>query len=87
MPSIAVSEMAEPLKKLSELPMGTRATIRLIRSEEIKVGLLSLGVSEGESITLSDAAPLGGPIAFKLHGTKVALRLQDASQILVEVSE
>lgn len=87
MPRIAASEMAEPLKKLSELPLGTHATIRSIGSEEIRVGLLNLGVSEGENVILSDAAPLGGPIAFKLHGTKVALRLHDASQILVEVTE
>jgi ferrous iron transport protein A len=80
------SEVNAPLHKLSELPLGTKGIIRKINSEEIKVGLLSLGLTLGEQVTLSDLAPFGGPIALKLHGTKVAIRKQDAASILVEVA-
>lgn len=71
-------------KKLAGLSVGTTCLIRSIESEELMVGLMELGITLGERIVISDLAPMGGPMAIRFNGTKIAIRKEDAARILVE---
>ena len=80
-------KISAELKKLSSLSVGKTCLIRSIESEELKVGLMELGITLGERIIISDLAPLGGPIAIRFNGTKIAIRKEDAARIIVEETE
>lgn len=70
---------------LDELPAGSRG-----RVVEIKGGgrhqrrMLDMGFIPGAEVNVVRKAPLGDPVAYRVKGTAVALRQEDASSILVE---
>ncbi len=66
------------------LPMFKQAVIRDILDSPLKINLMELGFLPGKTITLCHLAPLGGPMAFKLDETILALRKTEAS--LIEVN-
>lgn len=72
-------------KKLSAFSKGESGRVVTIRTDSLKVLLLGLGLAEGDKFTLSDIAPLGDPIAIRTASTKIAIRKNDAEQILAEV--
>ena len=72
-----------PAHSLCELRKGDQAQILEIRSQELEVALLKLGVSKGDQLVLSNVAPFGGPMAICINGTKISLRKQDASHIWI----
>jgi ferrous iron transport protein A len=46
---------------------------------------MELGFLPGKSITLRHSAPMGGPMAFQLDETILALRKNEASLIKVQL--
>jgi DtxR family transcriptional regulator, Mn-dependent transcriptional regulator len=46
--------------------------------------LMDLGLVPGSLVERADRAPFGGPIAFRLRGVTMALRLSDAEKVSVE---
>jgi Fe2+ transport system protein FeoA/Mn-dependent DtxR family transcriptional regulator len=72
---------------LGELPTGSE-----IRVVEIRGGgkhqrrLLDMGFVPGAEVTVIRKAPLGDPVEYRVKGTAVALRREDADTILVEES-
>lgn len=70
--------------KLSELPLGAKAVIESFTDESMSVKLLEMGCLPGEWVEVSNIAPLGDPIAIKVSGYKLSLRLSEAETILVK---
>ena len=69
---------------LFEVNVGSRARV----SELLSIGLsrrrmLDLGLIPGTIINVIRKSPLGDPIAYNLRGALIALRKEEAKQILV----
>lgn len=47
--------------------------------------LLDLGFIKNSKITIQSISPLGDPIAYNIHNTIIALRKDDAENILIEI--
>jgi Fe2+ transport system protein FeoA/Mn-dependent DtxR family transcriptional regulator len=70
---------------LGELPVGSRARV----AEVLGVGkhqrrMLDMGFVPGAGVTVVRRAPLGDPVEYRVKGTAVALRRDDADSVLVE---
>ena len=65
---------------------GDTVLIRSVRSTESHVfrKLLSMGLTEGRSVTVLRRAPFGDPIAISALGFTLSLRLSEARLIEVE---
>jgi ferrous iron transport protein A len=71
--------------KLSELPIGSSATVRdFPRSGATFVRLREMGLLAGTKVTLIRTAPLGDPLEIKLRGYHLSLRKTEAE--LIEVT-
>jgi ferrous iron transport protein A len=67
------------------IPVTHAAIIQEILDSPLKINLMELGFMPGKMITLHHSAPLGGPMAFKLDETILALRKNEASLIEVQL--
>lgn len=70
--------------RLSEMKKGQRGRVISIEEPELATAMLRMGLGPGESFVFTDSAPFGGPIALRLEGGKIALRLHDARHIHVQ---
>ncbi|WP_353123029.1 FeoA family protein [Dysgonomonas capnocytophagoides] len=73
--------------KLSELKYGETASITGLSDQcrgEARRRLLDLGFVRGTIITVQNISPLGNPVAYSLRETLIALRTEQADQILIE---
>ncbi len=71
-------------KKLSELNIGESGTVVRFEKDDIFLKLMEMGFIEGEKVTIEQVASFGDPIAIKIAGYKVSLRLSEADKIIVE---
>ena len=70
---------------LSNLLLGDKCKVNsLIAHGPIRRRLLDLGLIAGTEVMALDQSPSGDPIAYFIRGAVIALRSEDASQILVE---
>ncbi len=67
-----------------KLPMNRPGKILEILPSPLKINLMELGFLPGKEITLQHLAPSGGPMAFQLEETLLALRKSEAALIRVE---
>ncbi|PZX50942.1 FeoA family protein [Algoriphagus chordae] len=67
------------------IPVSRAAIIQEILDSPLKINLMELGFLPGKTITLQHSAPLGGPMAFRLEETILALRKTEASLIEVQL--
>ena len=68
--------------KLSELKINQSAIIESVGiNNQMARRLHELGFIKGQKIVCSNIGLFGSPIAFKLSGTKIALRKKDAQLI------
>lgn len=72
------------MKKLSEIEVGKSVIIKGFENNEIFIKLMEMGCIPGESIKITQIAPLGDPISINVAGYNLSLRLNEADQILVE---
>jgi ferrous iron transport protein A len=73
--------------KLSELPIGSSATIREFpKTGSSALRLREMGLLVGTKLTLLRAAPLGDPLEIKIRGYHLTLRKSEAENVLVEPS-
>lgn len=73
---------------LSSIPIGYSAEIASIKSNfENKERLLELGFTKDTKITVLHKSPSGDPIAYGIRGAVMALRKEDADNILITVKE
>jgi len=73
------------LQKLSELPVGSAATVREFPKQGSSfLRLREMGLMPGTTLVLVRTAPLGDPIEIKVRGYNLTLRKSEAEHILVE---
>ena len=47
--------------------------------------LLDLGFTKGSEINIQNISPLGDPTSYLIHNTIIALRKEDAQNIIIEI--
>lgn len=67
------------------IPRKRAALIKEIMDSPLKINLMELGFLPGKTIILNHIAPMGGPMAFKLEESILALRKSEASLIEVQL--
>lgn len=67
------------------LPIAKSALIINILNSPLKINLMELGFMPGKELTLNFAAPFGGPMAFQLEDTVLALRKSEAALIQIKL--
>jgi ferrous iron transport protein A len=76
--------MSAPIK-LSDLPIGSSATVREFpKSGSAFVRLREMGLLAGTQVTLIRTAPMGDPLEIKVRGYNLSLRKSEADHVLVE---
>jgi ferrous iron transport protein A len=73
------------LKTADQISVTQTAIIKEIIDSPLKLNLMELGFLPGKVITLKHSAPMGGPMAFQLDETILALRKTEASLIEVQL--
>lgn len=67
---------------LADISPGQSATILDITGDDaIAIRLMEMGLTEGETIRLIGAAPLGDPLEISVRGYKLSLRKLEAQRI------
>lgn len=59
--------------------------IRSITDSKLGSRLMDLGCLPGEIIMISNTAPLGCPVAVRVAGSELSLRVEEAASVLVEL--
>ncbi|NQS76878.1 MAG: ferrous iron transport protein A [Peptococcaceae bacterium] len=74
------------LVPLHLLSPGTSGKVnRLIAEGNTRRRMLDLGLIRGTRVVALQKSPSGDPVAYEIRGAVIALRSEEASQILVEV--
>lgn len=75
----------KPMKPLTDLGEGEKATIQFIRGgKSIVQRLNSMGLTKGAQIKLQKSSPFSGPVEISIRGCKVALGRGVAKKIFVQ---
>ena len=73
---------------LDKVPLNIPVKMIYIKSDfENKKRLIELGFTEGCEIIPVHISPLGDPTAYSIRGTIIALRREDAKNIIVNLKE
>ena len=74
------------MKKLSELEINQEAIIfKLNCNDELKQRFYSFGIIKGTPIKIDEISMAKNTIALDVDGTEIALRIDEAKQIDVEL--
>lgn len=65
-------------------PGGTARVVGMDLEGPVRNRLIEMGMTIGQQVTVRRKAPLGGPMSVELRGYHLALRLAEASRILIE---
>ena len=72
--------------KLSDLHKGQKAIIKKITaSDDLKHRFFSFGIIKGTHIRVDEVSLSKNTIAFDVDGTEIAIRIEEAKTIEVEV--
>lgn len=78
--------MNENLMALNQIPVGAFAKVKqLISQGNARRRLLDLGLIRDTIVESLRKSPAGDPIAYQIRGAVIALRSEEASNILVEI--
>jgi Fur family ferric uptake transcriptional regulator len=70
---------------LSELRQGQRATVKRVGGNGIlRKRILEMGINPGSEIYVEKYAPLKDPLELIIKGYHLSLRVEEASQIVVD---
>ncbi|MBL0054006.1 MAG: ferrous iron transport protein A [Bacteroidetes bacterium] len=69
--------------KLSQMHKGESGIIDSFTNDEMKLKLMEMGCLPGEKISISSHAPFGCPVAIKLSGYTLSLRMEEAENVIV----
>ena len=76
------------VKHLNELePKEKGRIVRVGGRKGIRRRLLDMGVVSGAMVEVQRVAPLGDPVEVRVKGYELALRLEEAANIQIEVKE
>lgn len=70
---------------LAELKKGQKAIITDLNIDAVPLKLLEMGCLPGNVVELLQVAPLGDPIYINVNESHVAIRMETAAQIDVEL--
>ena len=71
--------------KLSRLKSGEKAVVKeIMLNNSLKTRLGDMGMIKGIEIVLIRTAPFGDPIEVQVGNTFIALRINDAENVIVE---
>ncbi|KAB1156985.1 FeoA family protein [Flavobacterium luteum] len=70
---------------ISSLKKGEKAIISAFDVASIPLKLLEMGCLPGNSVELLQIAPFGDPLYLNINGSHVAIRLETACEIEVEI--
>ena len=70
---------------LTQLKKGERAIILDVNIDAIPLKLLEMGCLPGNSIELIQIAPLGDPLYFNINDAHVAIRIETALDITINI--
>ncbi|NLP00539.1 MAG: ferrous iron transport protein A [Clostridiaceae bacterium] len=77
--------MGDSVFPLNYLPLGKKARVKaLISVGSTRRRMLDLGIISNTEVEALQKSPSGDPIAYCIRGAVIALRSEEASQILVE---
>ena len=71
--------------KLSQLKPGEQGTIVAFTDLEMSVKLMEMGCLPGNVVELLQIAPFGDPLYLDVNGSHLAIRVETAKQIEVEI--
>ena len=75
----------KPLSQLEPREMGR--IVKVGGGRGIRRRLLDMGVVSGAMVEVQRVAPLGDPVEIRVKGYDLALRLEEAANIQVELAE
>ncbi|WP_177730633.1 FeoA family protein [Flavobacterium inviolabile] len=70
---------------LAQIKKGQKAVIKDFNVDVIPLKLLEMGCLPGNTVELLQIAPLGDPLYINVNDSHVAIRIETASQIEVEI--
>ena len=72
---------------LDQLPIGGHARITSMQCKGLaRRRLMDLGILPGAAIMAELRSPLGDPVAYRVRGALIALRREQAAEILIETA-
>ena len=75
-------------KRLDDLLLGQKGTVkRLEVTGDQRRRLMDLGLLPGTVVTVAMDSPLGDPTAYRIREALIALRKDQARQIVIEIEE
>jgi ferrous iron transport protein A len=75
------------MKRLSQLSVGSKATIHSFEKNDLFLKLMEMGCVPGEMVKVEQIAPLGDPISITVAGYNLSLRIDEADNVFVEEIE
>lgn len=76
-----------PYIPLNALPIGQKAKVKMLVSDgTVRRRMLDLGLIADTVVEALHKSPSGDPTAYCIRGAVVALRSEEAGQIIVEVN-
>jgi ferrous iron transport protein A len=72
---------------LAQLSKGQKAIVVEVNIDEIPLKLLEMGCLPGNRIELIQIAPFGDPMYFNVNDSHVAIRIETAKEIIVELEK
>lgn len=69
------------MRTLDQLKPGEKGTIFNIKSSDITIKLLEMGLLPGKNVQYNFKAPLGDPISVQISGYSLSLRVDEAQLI------
>lgn len=72
---------------LDKLKIGQSACIQAFTDNFLSLKLIEMGCLPGETIKLSNIAPMGDPIAIEVSGYLLSLRKLEASTVVVKTNK
>lgn len=70
---------------LAQLQRGQKAIIQDFNVDEIPLKLLEMGCLPGNEVELLQVAPLGDPLYINVNDSHVAIRLETAKEIRIDL--
>lgn len=71
------------MKTLDQMVPGEQRVIQELKSSDLTIKLLEMGLLPGRSVRFNFSAPLGDPIAVQVAGYQLSLRLDEAQLVKV----
>ncbi len=72
------------MTNLSTVKLNQTVSITGYCNTELELKLIEFGLTINSDVTVSNKAPFGGPIIILTESGKLALRMEEAKQVLIK---